>query len=80
MAVFVNGASTLTHFSGLYRAPLPGEGTLREEKALRKRAVWVEPLFWARPKSVGRGMHRFSGFRRLKKVNIEAVVVAAGQK
>ena len=46
------------------------------KKALRKRAVWVEPLFdeakeW-------HGMARFR-LRRLKKVNIETLLIASGQ-
>ncbi len=45
-------------------------------KAVRKRAVWVEPLFgeakdW-------HGMRRFR-LRRLEKVNAEALMTAAGQ-
>jgi transposase len=45
-------------------------------KALRKRQVWIEPLFgeakdW-------HGMRRFR-LRRLKKVNIEALLIASGQ-
>jgi Transposase DDE domain len=45
-------------------------------KAMRKRAVWVEPLFgeakdW-------HGLRRFR-LRGLTKVNIEALVIAAGQ-
>ncbi len=51
-------------------------GTFPYEKALRKRRVWVEPLFgeakdW-------HGMRRFR-LRRLEKVNAEALLVAAGQ-
>jgi Transposase DDE domain len=46
------------------------------QKALRKRKVWVEPLFgeakdW-------HGMRRFR-LRRLWKVNCEALIIAAGQ-
>jgi hypothetical protein len=45
-------------------------------KAIRKRAVWVEPLFgeakdW-------HGLRRFR-LRRLEKVNTEALLIAAGQ-
>jgi Transposase DDE domain len=50
--------------------------TWRYQKALRKRKVWVEPLF-AEAKE-WHGMRRFR-LRRLKKVNIEALMVAAGQ-
>jgi len=51
-------------------------GTFAYEKALRKRRVWVEPLFgeakdW-------HGLRRFR-LRRLEKVNAEALLVAAGQ-
>jgi transposase len=51
-------------------------GTFAYEKALRKRRVWVEPLFgeakdW-------HGMRRFR-LRRLEKVTIEALLIATGQ-
>lgn len=46
------------------------------QKALRKRKVWVEPLF-AEAKE-WHGMRRFR-LRRLKKVNMEGLMVAAGQ-
>ena len=51
-------------------------GTFAYEKALRKRRVWVEPLFgeakdW-------HGLRRFR-LRRLEKVNIEALLIASGQ-
>ena len=51
-------------------------GTYPYEKALRKRRVWVEPLFgeakdW-------HGLRRFR-LRRLEKVNIEALLIASGQ-
>src|SRR5216683_3857272 len=45
-------------------------------KAMRKRQVWVEPLF-AEAKD-WHGMRRFR-LRRLWRVNIEALLVAAGQ-
>ena len=45
-------------------------------KALRKRAVWVEPLF-AEAKD-WHGLRRFR-LRRLEKVNTEALLTAAGQ-
>jgi hypothetical protein len=51
-------------------------GTEPYEKALRKRAVWVEPLF-AEAKE-WHGMRRFR-LRRLEKVNIEALLIASGQ-
>jgi hypothetical protein len=45
-------------------------------KAMRKRSVWVEPLF-----GEAKEFHRLRRFRlrRLPKVNIEGVMVAAGQ-
>lgn len=46
------------------------------QKALRKRKVWVEPLF-AEAKG-WHGMRRFR-LRRLEKVNQEALMIAAGQ-
>jgi transposase len=46
------------------------------KKALRKRQVWIEPLF-AEAKD-WHGMRRFR-LRGLKRVNIEALVIAAGQ-
>jgi len=51
-------------------------GTEPYEKALRKRAVWIEPLF-----GEAKGWHGMDRFRlrRLKKVNIEALLVASGQ-
>ena len=51
-------------------------GTLAYEKALRKRSVWVEPLF-AEAKE-WHGMRRFR-LRRLEKVNKEALLIASGQ-
>ena len=46
------------------------------QKAMRKRGVWVEPLF-----GEAKQFHRLRRFRlrRLKKVNIEGLMVAAGQ-
>jgi|SRR5215212_9986807 len=51
-------------------------GTFAYDKALQKRRVWVEPLF-AEAKD-WHGMRRFR-LRRLKKVNIEASLIASGQ-
>src|SRR5919112_1717618 len=51
-------------------------GTFPYEKALRKRRVWVEPLF-AEAKDL-HGLRRFR-LRRLEKVNGEALMTAAGQ-
>ena len=51
-------------------------GTKAYEKAMRKRAVWIEPLFgeakdW-------HGLRRFR-LRGLEKVNLEGLRIAAGQ-
>ena len=51
-------------------------GTHPYERALRKRRVWVEPLF-AEAKD-WHGMRRFR-LRRLERVNIEALLIASGQ-
>jgi transposase len=51
-------------------------GSAPYEKALRKRKVWVEPMF-AEAKE-WHGMRRFR-LRRLWRVNVEAMLVAAGQ-
>src|SRR5215211_3202583 len=45
-------------------------------KAIRKRSMWVEPLFGEAKEF--HGLRRFR-LRRLRKVNIEGVMVAAGQ-
>lgn len=51
-------------------------GTEGYKKAMRKRQVWVEPLF-----GEGKQWHQMRKFRlrRLKKVNIESLIRAAGQ-
>jgi len=51
-------------------------GTFPYEKALRKRRVWVEPLF-AEAKD-WQGLRRFR-LRGLEKVNVEALLIASGQ-
>jgi DDE family transposase len=51
-------------------------GTFPYEKALRKRRVWVEPLF-AEAKDWP-GLRRFT-LRGLENVNAEALLIAAGQ-
>ncbi len=51
-------------------------GTWPYEKALRKRKVWVEPMFGEAKE--WHGMRRFR-LRRLWRVNAEAMVIAAGQ-
>jgi hypothetical protein len=68
----------------LRRGPLEGyvdrvrayRGTEPYEKALRKRGVWVEPLF-----GEAKEWHRMVRFRlrMLEKVNVEALMVAGGQ-
>jgi transposase len=71
------GRQLLRHLEERYVDRVKGyRGTFAYEKALRKRRVWVEPLFgeakdW-------HGMRRFR-LRRLKKVNIEALLIACGQ-
>jgi hypothetical protein len=52
-------------------------GSAPYEKALRKRRVWVEPMFGEAKE--WHGMRRFR-LRRLWRVNAEAMVVAAGQR
>jgi hypothetical protein len=51
-------------------------GTEPYEKALRKRRVWVEPMFGEAKE--WHGMRRFR-LRTLRRVNVEALVIAAGQ-
>ena len=51
-------------------------GTFAYEKALRKRRVWVEPLFGEAKEWHGLRTFRL---RRLEKVNIEALLIACGQ-
>jgi hypothetical protein len=51
-------------------------GTFAYEKALRKRRVWVEPLFGEAKE--WHGLRRFR-LPRLEKVNIEALLMASGQ-
>lgn len=51
-------------------------GTFPYEKALRKRQVWIEPLFGEGKQ--WHGMRRFR-LRRLEKVNMEALLTASGQ-
>jgi transposase len=52
------------------------QGTTPYEKALRKRRVWVEPMFGEAKE--WHGMRRFR-LRRLWRVNAEAMVIATGQ-
>ncbi len=72
-----NGREVLRYYDEDYVDLVKGyRGTFPYEKALRKRRVWVEPLF-AEAKD-WHGMGRFR-LRRLEKVNIEALLVASGQ-
>ncbi len=67
----------LGYFDGRYVDRVRAyRGTFPYEKALRKRRVWVEPLF-AEAKD-RHGLRRFR-LRRLEKVNQEALMIAAGQ-
>src|SRR4030095_4217953 len=67
-------------FRSFFQAYLDKAETYRQTeaylKAMRKRSVWVEPLF-----GEAKEFHRLRRFRlrRLRKVNMEAVMVAAGQ-
>jgi transposase len=71
------GRQILRHFDEEYVDRVKSyRGTFFYEKALRKRRVWVEPLF-AEAKD-WHGMRRFR-LRRLQKVNIEALLIASGQ-
>ena len=71
------GRQILRHFEEEYVDRVKGyRGTFLYEKALRKRRVWVEPLF-AEAKD-WHGMRRFR-LRRLEKVNMEALLIALGQ-
>jgi transposase len=71
------GRALRRHFDEEYRARVRAyQGTPAYEKAMRKRAVWVEPLFgeakdW-------HGLRRFR-LRGLANVNIEGLCIAAGQ-
>ncbi len=71
------GRQVLRHFDEEYIDRVKAyRGTFPYEKALRKRRVWVEPLF-AEAKD-WHGMRRFR-LRGLQKVNVEALLIAAGQ-
>jgi transposase len=71
------GRALRRHFDEDYRERVRAyQGTEPYEKAMRKRAVWVEPLFgeakdW-------HGLRRFR-LRGIEKVNIEGLRIAAGQ-
>ena len=71
------GRALRRHFDEEYRERVRGyQATEAYKRAMRKRAVWVEPLFgeakdW-------HGLRRFR-LRGLEKVNIEGLRIAAGQ-
>ncbi len=65
------------HFDEEYLERVRGyHGTEPYEKARRKRQVWVEPMF-----AEGKQWHGLGRFRlrRLRRVNIEAQLMATGQ-
>ncbi len=71
------GRAVQRHADEAYRDRVRAyHGTEAYRKAIRKRAVWVEPLF-----AEAKLWHRFRRFRlrTLGRVNIEAQLVAAGQ-
>jgi hypothetical protein len=67
-------------FRSFFQEHLDKAGSYRQTeaylKAMRKRSVWIEPLFGEAKEF--HGLRRFR-LRRLRKVNIEGVMVAAGQ-
>jgi transposase len=72
-----DGRAVQRHAGEAYRDRVRAyHATAAYRKAIRKRAVWVEPLF-----AEAKLWHRFLRFRlrTLKRVNIEAQLVAAGQ-
>lgn len=72
-----NGRSVARSFDEEYLERVRGyHETEGYKKALRKRKVWVEPLFGEGKQ--WHGMERFR-LRHLEKVNIEALVTASGQ-
>ncbi len=71
------GRTVFRHFDEVYVDRVRAyQGTLPYKKALRKRRVWVEPLF-AEAKD-WHSMRRFR-LRSLDKTNIEALLIATGQ-
>ena len=72
-----NGRSIARSFDEEYLERVRGyHETEAYKKALRKRKVWVEPLFGEAKQ--WQGLERFR-LRLLEKVNIEALVTASGQ-
>lgn len=71
------GRAVQRHVDEVYRDRVRAyHATAAYRKAIRKRAVWVEPLF-----AEAKLWHRFLRFRlrTLQRVNIEALLVATGQ-
>jgi hypothetical protein len=65
------------HFDEEYRERARGhQSTQAYQKAMRKRAVWIEPLFGEA--KAWHGLQRFR-LRGREKVNIEGLRIAAGQ-
>jgi transposase len=71
-----SGRVLMRSFEELLERVRAYRGTAPYEKALRKRKVWVEPMFGEAKE--WHGMRRFR-LRRLWRVNAEAMVTAAGQ-
>jgi hypothetical protein len=72
-----NGRMITRHFDEAYLEVVRSyHGTEAYKKAMRKRKVWVEPLFGEG--KAWHGMERFR-LRRLRKVNIEGLLRATGQ-
>ena len=72
-----NGRQVRRNFDEVYLDRVRGyHRTEAYKRAMRKRAVWVEPLF-----AEAKGWHGLRRFRlrRLKRVNSEALLVATGQ-
>jgi transposase len=71
------GRAIQRHFHEAYRDRVRGyQRSSDYQKALRKRSVWIEPLFGEAKQ--WHGLRRFR-LRRLERVNIEALLIAAGQ-
>ena len=72
-----NGRSVHRSFHAEYLERVKGyHETEAYRKALRKRQVWVEPLFGEAKQWHGLGRFRL---RRLRRVNTEALLIATGQ-
>ena len=73
----LSGGASLFHAEYLDRVRGYHE-TEEYQKATRKRKVWIEPLCGEGEATQWHGMRR-SRFRGLQKVNIEGLLIAAGQ-